>query len=268
MIKKKGPKKVIIITLSVVLLALAVLFAVMYYNYTKEICVIVPLEHMLLEEGVSKDNILVEMGYSIIINGEDVENYLFIFKNGDIYSGYFIDPDYANDYSGWEKFSYFYNMDDRDWDYLYEQCYWGRLSSRDLDGVINELAQIDFVFIDEMPEPQMETRESMRTGMQIGIRTPVSMKTQIVRTNDQENNDIYVGHGYKGRMESDGFKSLEWISRGSSENMIMYYNDVHAHNAIDIIKSTWAYEQWTNQIFGEGWEERIDLKDELEEDRL
>ena len=52
--------------------------------------------------------------------------------------------------------------------------------------------------------------------------------------------------------------------QGGVEEMNMYLYNEHAHNAIDIVKSTWAYEQWTNQIFGEGWEEQIDLKDEME----
>ena len=93
-----------------------------------------------------------------------------------------------------------------------------------------------------------------------------SIELQAERTYDQENNDIYGGHRYRGRMEYDGTEDLWWISRGSAEKVTAYRTDEHAHNAIDIIKSTWAYEQWTNQIFGEGWEERIDLKDELEED--
>ncbi|MDE6686085.1 MAG: hypothetical protein K2K17_02070 [Lachnospiraceae bacterium] len=283
MTKKAGKKKRVIITVTaalVVLLALSVPFVMRYHNYTKEICVMEPVDRMLLRQGVGRDKILVEIGYSIIKNGEVVENYLFVFENGDVYSGYNIDSYYANNYpkeEQWRHLLYFYFSDDRLWDALCEQCYWGRLSPRDLDGIINELAQVDFVYRDFNLDYRMESQMEIQTenpivlpigtqsGTEIGIQTEMPMEYSAEWTYDQENNDIYVGHGYLGRMECDGIKSLEWISGGSAENVERYYHDEHAHNAIDIIKSTWAYEQWTNRIFGEGWEERIDLKDELEE---
>ena len=275
MIKKKGVKKVIIITLSVVLLALAVPFAVMYHNYTKEICVMEPVEHMEQREGVSMEDILVEMEYSTITNGEEIQNYLYVFKNGDVYSGYNINYRYIGDNDNqeqWERERYLKCMDDRYWDYLYEQCYWGRLSSCNLNGIINELAQIDFVHsrgpIDVWDEPNMGTQKGIQTGTQTEIQVRIQMETQEEQIDDQENKDLYGGHGYRGWVESDGMEGLEGISWGTAEKVTMYHYSEHAHNAIDIIKSTWAYEQWTNQIFGEGWEERIDLKDELEEDRL
>ena len=203
-------------------------------------------------EGVSMDNILVEIRYSIITEGERRYNHLYIFENGDIYSGYYIDYSYVNDHYNQEqreRSGYYANMDDRYWDYLYEQYYWGRLSPCDLDGVINELAQVvDFDCYnrkeDDMPKPQSGTQGE-----------PIY---------DQKNSDIYRSHGYRGRMEWNGAEGLWEISRGTVEEMIMYRYNEHAHNAIDIIKSTWAYGQWTNRIFGEGWEERIDLKDEME----
>lgn len=236
-----------------------------------------PVEHMGQRECVSMDNILVEIRYSVIADGEDVKNYLIIFKNGDVYSGYYKNSPYVNDNTNeeqWEKLSYFYNMDDGYWDYLYEQCYWGRLSPRDLNGIINELAQAEVVSnhepIDAQPVPA--TPIGIRKGMQIGTQTEIQMGTQIVtqmesqveRTYDQENEDIYGGHRYRGRMEYEGTESLRWISWGGVNVIFMYLDNEHAHNAIDIVKSTWAYGQWTNQIFGEGWEERIDLKDEME----
>lgn len=253
MTKKAGKKKrVIIILTAMVLLALSVLFAVLYHSYTKEICVMEPVDRMGQREGVSMDNILVEMQYWIITEGEYRYNYLYIFENGDVYSGYCINYHYVHDYynkEGMERSGYYANMDDRYWDYLYGQCYWGRLSPRDLDGVINELSQVDdfdsyYREEDVMPEPQ--------SGIQ---GEPIY---------DQENSDIYRGHWYNARMEYEGSEYLGWISRGDVEEMVMYLYNEHAHNAIDIVKSTWAYGQWTNQIFGEGWEERIDLKDELE----
>ncbi|MDE6688077.1 MAG: hypothetical protein K2K17_12250, partial [Lachnospiraceae bacterium] len=143
-----------------------------------------------------------------------------------------------------------YYMDDRYWDYLYEQCYWGRLSPRDLDGIINELAQVDNFKYYSRKEDDMPVLDSGTQGAPIY---------------DQENNDIYRSHWYRARMERNGTEYLGWVSKGYGEEMVMYLYNEHAHNAIDIIKSTWAYGQWTNQIFGEGWEERIDLKDELKE---
>ncbi|MDE6531126.1 MAG: hypothetical protein K2K96_10225 [Lachnospiraceae bacterium] len=252
MTKKVGKKKKVIITLTATLVALSALFAVLYHNYTKEICVMELVDHMGQREGVSMDNILVEMQYSIITEGEYRYNYLYIFENGDVYSGYCINYHYVNDYYNQEqreRSGYYANMDDRYWDYLYEQCYWGRLSLRDLDGIINELAQVDdfasyYREEDDMPKPQSGTQGE-----------PIY---------DQENSDIYRGHWYNARMEWNGTEDLRWISRGTVEEMVMYRYNEHAHNAIDIIKSTWAYEQWTNQLFGEGWEERIDLKDEME----
>ncbi|MDE6744457.1 MAG: hypothetical protein K2J95_11310, partial [Lachnospiraceae bacterium] len=253
--KKAGKKKRVIITVTaalVVLLALSALLAVLYHNYTKEICVMEPVEHMGQREGVSMDNILVEMEYSIITEGEYRCNYLYIFENGDVYSGYWIDYYYVHDYYNkecMERSGYYANMDDRYWDYLHEQYYWGKLSPRDLNGIINEFAQVDDFKCynrkeDDTLEPQLGT-----------LGDPIY---------DQENNDIYRGHWYRGRMELNGTEDLRWISNGTVEEMIMYLYNEHSHNAIDIVKSTWAYGQWTNQIFGEGWEERIDLKDEME----
>ena len=140
MTKKAGKKKRVIITLTAALVAMSALFAVLYRNYTKEICVMEVVDHMGQREGVSMDNILVEIEYSVIENGEDVNNYLYVFENGDVYSGNNIDYRYVNDHSNeeqWERERYFLRMDNRYWDYLYEQCYWGRLSPRDLNGIIN-----------------------------------------------------------------------------------------------------------------------------------
>ena len=256
MAKKTGKKKRIIIILAVVVLALAVPFAVMYHNYTKEICVMEPVEHMGKQDGVSMDNILVAIKYSIITDGEFRYNYLYIFENGDVYSGYCINYYYVHDYNnqeGMERSHYYVNMDDKYWDFIYEQCYRGRLSPCDLNGVINELAQVEDLdcydredYIDPEPTPQAVTQGE-------------------TAYDQDSDNIIYRGHYYEGRMERNGVEGLEWISRGYVDEMIMYLYNEHAHNAIDIVKSTWAYKQWTNQIFGEGWEERIDLKDELEE---
>ena len=246
MTKKAGMKKRIII-LAVVLLALALPFAVVYHNYTKEICVMEPLEHMGQREGVSMDNILVDIAYSIIMDGEFRYTELYIFENGDVYSGYCTQED-----MGRNRNSYYANMDERYWDYVYEPCYWGRLSPCDMDNIINEFAQIDDFdsynredYIVPEPTPQAVTQEDS--------------------TYDQDSGNIYVGHIYKGgKVEWNGLEFLGWISHGTDEEIYMYAYDEHVHNAIDIVKSTWAYEQWTKQIFGEGWEERIDLKDELE----
>ncbi len=254
MIKKIGKKKrVIIILTAVVLIVMSALLAVLYHNYTKEICVMETIEHMEQREGVSMDNILVEMQYSIITEGECRYNYLYIFENGDVYSGYCINYHYVHDPDNQEqreRSGYYANMDDRYWDYLHEQCYWGRLSPRDLDGVINEFAQVDDFKCYNRKEDDMPVLDSGTQGESIF---------------DQENSDIYEGHWYSGRMERKGTEGLFRISSGDVEEMVMYLYNEHAHNAIDIVKSTWAYEQWTNQIFREGWEERIDLKDELKE---
>ncbi len=269
MTKKAGKKKrVFIILMAVVLVAMSALFAVLYHNYTNEICVMEVVEHMGQREGVSMNGILVEIEYSVIENGEDVNNYLYVFENGDVYSGSNIDYHHAHQ-EQWEREEYLYYMDDRYWDYLYEQCYWGRLSPRDLNGIINELAQAEVVPyhepIDAQPVPatSIGLRKGMRTGTQISTQIVTQRESQAERTYDQENKDIYDGHRYRGRMECDGTEGLEWISWGGVNVLFTYLDNEHAHNAIDIVKSTWAYEQWTNQIFGEGWEERIDLKDEL-----
>ncbi|MDE6713172.1 MAG: hypothetical protein K2K20_05495 [Lachnospiraceae bacterium] len=252
MTKKARVKKRIIVIVMVLLLVLSALFAVLYHNYTKEICVMEQVEHMGQREGVSMDNILVEMWYSTITEGEFRYNYLYIFENGDVYSGYCINYYYVHDYNNkedMERRGYYANMDDRYWDYLHEQYYWGKLSPRDLNGIIHEFAQVDDFKCYNRKEDDMPVPQSGTQGEQ---------------AYDQENSDIYGSHGYSGRMESNGTIFLGGISRGSVEEMVMYRYNEHAHNAIDIVKSTWAYGQWTNQIFGEGWEERIDLKDEME----
>ncbi len=253
MTKKAGKKKRVFITLTAVILMAMSALLVLYHNYTKEICVMESVDHMGQREGVSMNGILVEIEYSIIENGEDVNNYLYIFENGDVYSGYCINYYYVHDIDNREELErdwYYCYMDDRYWDYLHEQCYWGRLSPRDLDGIINEFAQVDDFYCYSREEDVMPIPDSVTQGEPIY---------------DQEKNDIYWFHSYKGRMERNGTKGLVWMSSGYVEEMTLYRYNEHAHNAIDIVKSTWAYEQWTDQIFGEGWEERIDLKDELKE---
>ncbi|MDE6531128.1 MAG: hypothetical protein K2K96_10235 [Lachnospiraceae bacterium] len=267
MTKKAGKKKRVIITLTAALVALSVLSAVLYHNYTEEICVMEVVDHMGQREGVSMDDILVEIGYSIIKNGEEIENYLYIFENGDVYSGYCINYYYM--YHSYnqelaERDEYYYYMDDRYWDYLYGQYYWGRLSSRDLDSIIKELAQVDDF---DCYHRVMETVGDFGFGgsEEYGdFMYDTQLGTQGEQIYDQENSDIYRGHWYYARLEWNGTEGLWRISRGTVEEMVMYRYNEHAHNAIDIVKSTWAYGQWTNQIFGEGWEERIDLKDEME----
>ena len=266
MTKKMGAKKGIIITMTTILLVLSALLAVLYHNYTKEIRVMEPVEHMEQREGVSINNILVGIEYSVITNGEEVEHYLYVFENGDVYSGqnYFYVGDAGNEEQR-ERGYCFYRRDEKYWDYLYEQCYWGRLSSHDLNSIMNELAQVEVIQnredFKDMPQAQMKAR----MGAQEEIQMAAQMELQADQEYRQENDNIYGGHRYRGRMESEGIEDLEWISIGSAEKATMYRRNEHAHNAIDIIKSTWAYGQWTNQIFGEGWEERIDLKDVWEE---
>lgn len=249
MAKKAGKKQTIIIISAVLLLVLSVPLAVIYHNYTKETCVMDPVEHMGQREGISMDNILVEVEYWIITDGEFRHNALYIFENGDIYSGYCTQEDMER-----HRNYYDVNRNDRYWDYVYEPCYWGKLSPRDLNGITNELAQADD-FDGYEREEYIEDRPDLQSNAE----------TQEESTDDRDSDNIYKGHFYRSRIERDGTVFLGWTSRGSDEEIYMYAYDEHRHNAIDIVKSTWAYEQWTNQLFGEGWEERIDLKDELEE---
>lgn len=213
------------------------------------------------------NNILVEKEYAIITEGECRCNYLYIFGNGDVYSAYCINYSYMHDSNNKEELErnwYYCYMDDRYWDYLYEQCYWGRLSSHDLKGIINELAQVDDF---DGYYREMEVVGDfgfVGTGEYGDFMYDTQLGTQGEPIYDQENNDIYWFYSYIGRMKRNGTEGLEWISSGYVEEMTRYLYNEHAHNAIDIVKSTWAYGQWTNQIFGEGWEERIDLKDEME----
>ena len=265
MTKKMGAKKGIIITITTILLVLSVLFAVSYYNDTKEIRVMEPVEHMEQREGVSMDNILLEIMYSVKMDEENMEpyvdHYLYVFENGDVYSGYMSYCQWHHTEEQLGKEEFFYSGDDRYWSFLNETCYWGRLSPRDLDSVMNELVQaVPYrEHWEDMPQPTVGIQKGMRTREQTGIQMENQVESQADRAFWQEDDVIYDGHRYRGRLEYEGTESWETIS--STAVFYANLNDEHAHNAIDIIKSTWAYGQWTNQIFGEGWEERIDLKD-------
>ena len=257
--KKENMKKRMIILCTLVLLA-AVLTAtgIWYYHYTKPFCTMESVEHMGQREGVSMDNILVEIEYyTITAEGEYRENCLYVFENGDIYSGYSINYRYLmRDIYNEEqnnRINFYWDMDNRYWDYLYDQCYWGRLSCCELNDIRKEFSLVEsyesydnrYYAADE-PWPDSET----------------SPKTQGNQIDSRMEEIAYAGHYYVGRAKESEEEVRCWISRGSIDKIILYMYDEHAHNAIDIVKSTWAYEQWTNQIFGEGWEERIDLEDD------
>ena len=161
--KKEGrKKKLVFIFPAVALLVLSVLFVVLYRNYTKTICVMEAVEHMGQREGVSMDNILVEIEYWTITEGERRNNLLYIFENGDVYSAYFIDYLFAGDTFNAEqneRENYYWDADDRYWDYLYGQYYLGRLSSSEVERIRREFSLIEsyesFTYHD-YPEPEPE----------------------------------------------------------------------------------------------------------------
>ena len=255
--KKEGRNKKIVITfLTEALLALSALFVVLYRKYTKTICVMEAVEHMGQREGVRMDNILVEIEYWTITEGERRNNLLYIFENGDVYSAYSINyPSMGDIYNAEqnERENYYWDADDRYWDYLYGQYYLGRLSSSEVDRIRREFSLIEsyesFNYHD-YPEPEPESE--------------ISSSIQGNQADGQGEEVVYYGHYYAGRAkESEEEYVRSWISWGYIDRICLYMYDEHAHNAIDIVKSTWAYEQWTNQIFGEGWKHRINLRDTL-----
>ena len=255
--KKENKRKRMIILCTLVLLA-AVLTAagIWYYRYTKPFCTMEAVEHMGQREGVRMDNILVEIEYWTITEGERRNNLLYIFENGDVYSAYFIDYLFAGDTFNAEqneRENYYWDADDRYWDYLYGQYYLGRLSSSEVERIRREFSLIEsyesFNYHDyPEPEPQSEISSSIQGNQADGQGEEV----------------VYYGHYYAGRAkESEEEYVRSWISWGYIDRICLYMYDEHAHNAIDIVKSTWAYEQWTNRIFGEGWKHRINLRDTL-----
>ena len=255
--KKENMKKRMIILCTLVLLAVVLTAAgIWYYHYTKPFCTMEAVEHMGQREGVSMDNILVEIEYRTIMEGECKNNWLYIFENGDVYSAYFIDYLFAGDTFNAEqneRNNYFWDADDRFWDYLYGQYYWGKLSSSELDRIRREFSLIEsyesFNYLD-YPEPEPESG--------------ISSSIQGNQADGQGEDAAYYGHLYAGDVkESEEEYARYRISWGYIDGMCVYMYDEHAHNAIDIVKSTWAYEQWTNQIFGEGWKHRINLRDTL-----
>ena len=255
--KKENMKKRMIILCTLVLLA-AVLTAagIWYYHYTKPFCTMESVEHMGQREGVRMDNILVEIEYWTITEGERRNNLLYIFENGDVYSAYSINyPSMGDTYNTEqnERENYYWDADDRYWDYLYGQYYLGRLSSSELDRIRREFSLIEsyesFNYLD-YPEPEPESG--------------ISSSIQGNQADGQGEDAAYYGHLYAGDVkESEEEYARYRISWGYIDGMCVYMYDEHAHNAIDIVKSTWAYEQWTNQIFGEGWKHRINLRDTL-----
>ena len=258
--KKEGRKKKLVFIFSAVaLLVLSVLFVVLYRNYTKTICVMEAVEHMGQWEGVSMDNILVEIEYWTITEGERRNNLLYIFENGDVYSAYSINyPSMGDTYNTEqnERENYYWDADDRYWDYLYGQYYLGRLSSSEVERIRREFSLIEsYESYDNRYNEANEPKPDSETS-------PITQGNQ---TDSQGEDAAYYGHYYAGRAkESEEEYVRSWISRGNIiDGMRVYMYDEHAHNAIDIVKSTWAYEQWTNQIFGEGWKHRINLRDTL-----
>ena len=84
-------KKRMIILCTLVLLAVVLTAAgIWYYHYTKPFCTMEAVEHMGQREGVRMDNILVEIEYWTITEGERRNNLLYIFENGYVYSAYSI----------------------------------------------------------------------------------------------------------------------------------------------------------------------------------
>ena len=93
----------------------------------------------------------------------------------------------------------------------------------------------------------------------MGTGTNSSAPVESIAEND------YGGHTYHIYYEENGDINYLEVSYGNGDRILMESRNIYAHKAIDFIKSTWFYEQWTNRIFGEGWEERIDLEDGRED---
>ena len=113
--KKENMKKKMIILCILVLLAVVLTAAgIWYYHYTKPFCTMEAVEHMGQREGVSMDNILVEIEYRTITGGEYRDNCLYVFENGDVYSGYCInyrDMNVVKNMENNERIKYYYDRD-------------------------------------------------------------------------------------------------------------------------------------------------------------
>ncbi len=242
--KKTGAKKKIAITVTAVLLTLSALLGVLYHNYTKEICVIEPVEHMEQLENVSMENLIIKMEYHTIDSSRHIYHCLYVFSNGDIYSGD-CNYNYQDDSGEFIILNYEKAFDERYWEYVDNQQYLGRLSKDDLEGLLAEMEGVtgdDDTYHSYEPQPMGAAAGSAAAG---------------------DTNIVYFSHVYEIYYWEQGVRNRLQVSYGESTAVVNYSYNIPSHNAIDIIKSTWAYGQWTNQIFGEGWEERIDLKDEL-----
>ena len=206
------------------------------------------VDDMGSREGVSFQNCLVEMIYYKNVDGGVITNSLHVFSNGELYSvDYFEEKGTIS--ACWELWA---DKDDRYWDCVEHQQYWGQLSEEELEqlnGYIEKTVENRDRYWDYYDPSMIEEPKPMGAG------TNSSAPVESIAEND------YRGHTYHIYYEENGDIDYLEVSYGNGDRILMESRNINAHKAIDVIKSTWFYEQWTNQIFGEGWEERIDLED-------
>ena len=210
------------------------------------------VDDMGTREGVSLYHRIIKMEYDIN-DGNDHRIYLlYVFSNGDIYSG---DYSAKGGIEGDTRLLYLQERDERYWECVENQQYWGRLSEEELEQISNYLEQAE------------------RTGDRYGGYYDSSLTeeklmgigTNSLEADDSIGEDAYKGHAYCLYFVEDNEIEVFEVSYGWWDRVMRYSYNKPSHEAIDVIKSTWFYEQWTNQIFGEGWEERIDLEDGRED---
>ena len=211
------------------------------------------IDDMSNREGVSFQNCIIEISYKVNENNGFRRNYLYVFSNGDIYSGdYFVEEGTLIS----DCHIYWSDYDERYWNCIEHPQYWGRLSEEKLEQINGYIGQT------------IESKDSYWKYLDSSLTEP-DLQLMGEETNSQDSVGSIDGSDYKGHVynifyKEDGEICIFGVSYGEGDRVMECSYNTYSHEVIDAIKSTWFYEQWTNQIFGEGWEERINLYDEAE----
>ena len=261
--KKNNKKKILLITLGIILVLCLGIFIFIRINTTEK-HVYEEVENLGEREGVCFDNLLLSsMIYIYNNNGEEEINYLCIFNNGDVYCFEWLEQSAWNIYyHGHEKEDYYRNYeeennqegyDDTNWSKMENVVYLGNLSNWEtycLNRYIQnydvggEYYNIADTYPMEFPDSNGENYQNQEQLGEEGIWRSYSVR-------------IYWHEQPKHNMRKDEIIescNVNYISNGIYEKgeLRMKAYDENAIAALELFESSEFYDRWVAMCLNNG----------------